>query len=326
MAAQNLSRSGMTQLASAAMQWLDGPRKRVPSDFGASPRVGYDASVQQRIGLGHGNESAFSLGAASGGSSGAPEGDEGYGVGPGYGMSQPNQPPYGPFHSPVPYSDPNPSPGHDDADEGGRGEHGGNQFAVNDSKDQRILQLQAELAALQVSLQRYEQPQQQSDSYGRWDARQQSSDSGRQGTQQQTGGYGHRLKAQWPPPEERGRGKSALIEESGGQKIRRAARAHYAAECPACAGVSRDYVSVTKEPFDAGTVPNHQPLAVLERPRQPHLPSLFAVSTLFLPQRQAPTPTPTKPYLCQPENVFPLASDQTSEWGGDIDKMQNAKP
>ena len=50
MAAQNLSRSGMTQLASAAMQWLDGPRKRVPSDFGASPRVGYDASVQQRIG------------------------------------------------------------------------------------------------------------------------------------------------------------------------------------------------------------------------------------------------------------------------------------
>ena len=103
-AAQNLSRSGMTQLASAAMQWLDGPRKRVPSDFGASPRVGYDASVQQQIGLGHGNESAFSLGAASGGSSGAPEGDEGYGVGPGYGMSQPNQPPYGPFHSPVPYS------------------------------------------------------------------------------------------------------------------------------------------------------------------------------------------------------------------------------
>ena len=54
MAAQNLSRSGMTHLASAAMQWLDGPRKRVPSDFGASPRVGYDASVQQRIGLGMG--------------------------------------------------------------------------------------------------------------------------------------------------------------------------------------------------------------------------------------------------------------------------------
>ena len=202
-AAQNLSRSGMTQLASAAMQWLDGPRKRVPSNFGAPPRVGYDASVQQRIGLGHGNEGAFSLGAASGGSSGAPEGDEGYGVGPDYGMSQPNQPPYGPFHSPGPYSDPNPSPGHDDADEGGRGEHGGNLFAVNDSKDRRILQLQAELAALQVSLQRYKQPQQQSDSYGQWDARQQSSDSSRQGTQQQTGAYGHRLKAQWPPPDGR---------------------------------------------------------------------------------------------------------------------------
>ena len=36
-AAQTLSRSGMTQLASAALQWLDGPRKKAPPNLGATP-------------------------------------------------------------------------------------------------------------------------------------------------------------------------------------------------------------------------------------------------------------------------------------------------
>ena len=33
-AAQNLSRSGMTQLASAALQWLEGPRRKAPPNLG----------------------------------------------------------------------------------------------------------------------------------------------------------------------------------------------------------------------------------------------------------------------------------------------------
>ena len=44
-AAQNLSRSGMTQLASAALQWLDGPRKKAPPNLGATPGARSSAIV-----------------------------------------------------------------------------------------------------------------------------------------------------------------------------------------------------------------------------------------------------------------------------------------